>query len=657
MQAARTGVTGADLVGVNMATISVEKFLDLIRRSTLVTEDELAQALAAVKSAATPEQMQDCDFVAEQLIQSGFVTRWQCDKLLEGRHRGFFLGKHKLLGHLGTGGMSSVYLAEHVKMHRRVAIKVLPQGRVDDSSYLARFYLEARAAAALDHANIVRAFDIDNEDKVHYLVMEYVEGRDLQHIVKEDGPLEYERAANYMLQAANGLEHAHEAGFVHRDIKPANLLVDLKGTVKVLDMGLAKFSDNSKLASLTVAHDENVLGTADYLAPEQAQNSHTVDARADIYSLGCTLYFLLTGHPPFPDGTLMQRLMMHHSKIPPSIQIDRPDAPQALVDIAMRMMAKLPADRFQTAADVAEALRSWLASNAASGGKGGAQRSAPADSSGRMAAVGRGSREVTSGGRGAAAPQGRGTGASGIGKSRKKAPQIEDTVSDMDRGTIKGTGSPTPARPKPGDSAKYRRALPVARPIEEKPFEFVTEEPLNRSRSDSAKGKASPSDSRKPTDAKTPNADRRASESKSGGSKTGGSKKGINVPSAAVAAAAEPADVEVPLTPQERIRQRRKSSAQMPQWLLIAVGVGMLVTVITIVLAVYKITHLPPPPSAPAAAVKSKDGQKSKRGDKSKAQDAKGTDSKAADAKAQGAVDGDKSKAAPETATSDKSGK
>ena len=214
--------------------------------------------------------------------------------------------------------MSSVYLAEHVLMQRRVAIKVLPKDRVEDSSYLARFHREAQAAAALDHRNIVRAYDVDNDGSNHYLVMEYVEGRDLQHIVKEDGPLDYAAAAEYIRQAAEGLAHAHQAGLIHRDVKPANLLVDQKNVVKVLDLGLARFTDESK-ASLTVAFDENVLGTADYLAPEQALDSHGVDARADIYGLGCSLYYLLTGHPPFPGGTLPQRLMMHQKQPPPSI--------------------------------------------------------------------------------------------------------------------------------------------------------------------------------------------------------------------------------------------------------------------------------------------------------------------------------------------------
>jgi serine/threonine-protein kinase len=258
--------------------------------------------------------------------------------------------------------MSSVYLAEHRAMRHRVAIKVLPRARVEDSSYLARFQLEAQAAAALNHRNIVRAYDIDNDGKTHYLVMEYVEGIDLQLTVREQGPLHYRDAADFIAQAAEGLQHAHDAGLIHRDIKPANLLLDSRNQnmVKILDMGLAKFSDSTQ-PSLTIAYDENVLGTADYLAPEQAINSHGVDHRADLYSLGCTLYFLLTGHPPFCEGTLPQRLMKHQTEMPPSIYEDRPDAPRALVEICLRMMVKSPENRYQTAGDVARDLRAWLA--------------------------------------------------------------------------------------------------------------------------------------------------------------------------------------------------------------------------------------------------------------------------------------------------------
>ncbi|HSG71452.1 MAG TPA: serine/threonine-protein kinase, partial [Planctomycetaceae bacterium] len=264
--------------------------------------------------------------------------------------------------------MSSVYLAEHTLMRRKCAVKVLPSKRINDSSYLGRFHREAQAVASLDHPNIVRAYDVDKESErgtdIHFLVMEYVDGKNLQEIVRETGVYNYADAADCIRQSALGLAHAHKANMVHRDVKPGNLLVDRTGVVKLLDLGLARFFGDDGEQSLTVAHDEKVLGTADYLAPEQALDSHTVDSRADIYGLGCTLYFMLTGHPPFTDGTLAQRLLSHQTKAPPSVLVDRPDIPKSLLDILEKMMEKKAEDRYQTAREVAEVMASWLRDNA-----------------------------------------------------------------------------------------------------------------------------------------------------------------------------------------------------------------------------------------------------------------------------------------------------
>ncbi len=357
-----------------MAALTTDKFLDLLRRSGLVESDLLEKALQELERQGISLSGDESAKIADRLIDRKLITSWQRDKLMDGRNKGFFLGKYKLLGLLGTGGMSSVYLAEHTKMHHRVALKVLPKSRVNDSSYLARFMLEAQSAARLVHNNIVRAYDIDNEDNIHYLVMEYVEGRDLQSMVHDDGPMDYDTAADYIRQAAEGLEHAHQAGLIHRDVKPANLLVDQKGVVKVLDLGLARWEQNEQNASLTIAHEENVLGTADYLAPEQAKNSHSADKRADIYSLGCTLYFLLTGHAPFPEGTLGERILKHVNQMPKSVYEDRPDAPPQLVDVCVRMMAKEPAARYQSGAEVAQVLAKWLEQRAKGMGTSGPHR-------------------------------------------------------------------------------------------------------------------------------------------------------------------------------------------------------------------------------------------------------------------------------------------
>ncbi|HUY37018.1 MAG TPA: serine/threonine-protein kinase [Pirellulales bacterium] len=441
-----------------MSKLKVDTFIDLVRRSGLVDKDRLAEALAAADLKPREGRQgdggaDDAQAMSRHLIDAGLLTDWQSKKLLEGRGRGFFLGKYKLLGHLGTGGMSAVYLAEHVNMQRRVAVKVLPVHRVHDSSYLARFYREARAAAALDHPNIVHAYDVDNQGDTHYLVMEFVRGQDLQQIVKGQGALPYETAADYIRQAADGLGHAHKVGLIHRDIKPANLLVDPNGVVKVLDLGLARFSDDEQV-SLTIAHDENVLGTADYLAPEQAINSHTVDVRADIYSLGCTLYFALTGHPPFPDGTLTQRLMKHQTEEPVAIAKERRDAPPELVAICRRMMAKTREKRYQTATEVSQALSQWLADRGGANqrpavAKGATSKviSAPRGAGGSRGSNGQSQQATTAVEAGGAAGPGTVIGDpprpfSGTNPtSDRELPSVHDTQSNLDHPTMKGAGS------------------------------------------------------------------------------------------------------------------------------------------------------------------------------------------------------------------------
>ncbi len=192
--------------------------------------------------------------------------------------------------------------------------------------------------------------------------MEFEQSRDLQQMVKSGGPLDFLSAADFIRQAAARLDHIHKAGWIYRDVKPANLLVDQKKVVKLLDPGLVRPVGGEYAAAFVALNSlyRNVLGTADYLAPEQALDSHGVDGRADIYGLGCSLYFLLTGHPPFPNGTLPQRLMMHQNQPPPSILKDHPDAPPELVDICLKMMAKKPDQRYQSMAEVSQALTKWL---------------------------------------------------------------------------------------------------------------------------------------------------------------------------------------------------------------------------------------------------------------------------------------------------------
>ncbi|HVS36937.1 MAG TPA: serine/threonine-protein kinase, partial [Gemmataceae bacterium] len=335
-----------------------DAFVEVVVKSGVLERDVLDPYLQQMRAAGNlPDKPKK---LAAALVRDGMLTLFQVSQFLQGKWRGFSIsGKYKLLDHLGTGGMGNVFLCEHKSMRRRVAIKVLPAHQAKDPSALERFYREARAVAALDHPNIVRAHDIDHDGKYHFLVLEYVEGASLQEIVKRNGPMDVTRAAHYIRQAALGLHHAHLAGVVHRDVKPGNLLLDRQGVVKILDMGLARFFLD-EADGLTREHDErNILGTADYLAPEQAINSHAVDIRADIYSLGATFYFLLAGKPPFGDGTVAQKLVWHQMREPEVIRSVRPETPEGLAALLAKMIVKDREKRYQTPAEVYEALGPW----------------------------------------------------------------------------------------------------------------------------------------------------------------------------------------------------------------------------------------------------------------------------------------------------------
>lgn len=335
------------------APAKTEEFLDLVRKSKVADEKRFEPHIQRLRQAGQlpPEATK----AAGILVRDGILTQFQAEQLLQGKWRRFNVGKYKVLEKLGSGGMGQVYLCEHKLMRRRVAVKILPTAKAQDESALERFYREARAVAALDHPNIVHAYDIDQDEALHFLVMEYVDGSNLQDIIKKTGPMNVLRACHYIRQAAQGLEHANRSGLVHRDIKPGNILVDRSGVVKVLDMGLARFF-NDEEDILTKKYDENVLGTADYLAPEQALDSHSVDIRADIYGLGATFYFMLTGKTPFGEGTVAQKLIWHQTRQPKAISELRPDVPPGIVAVINKMMAKDPAQRYQVPAGVAEAL-------------------------------------------------------------------------------------------------------------------------------------------------------------------------------------------------------------------------------------------------------------------------------------------------------------
>lgn len=332
---------------------TIPELIQVVRKSGLIDSPRLEAYLQ--RDAEVPPEPKE---IIAKLVADGLLTSFQAKHLLEGRYKGLFLDKYKLLDMIGKGAHSLVFLAEHTNLKRRVAIKVLPMQLAQNPMELERFYREARAVALLDHPNIVRAHDSNHWGQTHFLVMEFVEGQSLEEHVQEHGPIPFARAAGHVAQVAAGLQHAHECGLVHRDIKPANLLLSAQGVVKILDMGLARFFAEDDNFTQMYAKDA-VLGTADYIAPEQALNSHEADIRSDLYSLGATFYRLVTGRTPFGGSWVRQKLMAHQLWTPEPLHTVRADVPEALSAIVARMMAKKPDDRFQTPLEVIEALKPW----------------------------------------------------------------------------------------------------------------------------------------------------------------------------------------------------------------------------------------------------------------------------------------------------------
>jgi serine/threonine protein kinase len=337
-----------------MAVATVDEYLSALEKSKLLASEQLAQAQSLAGKSA------DAAALARALARDKLVSRWQAGTLLAlGRRAQLRLGKYKLIERLGKGGMGTVFLAEHVTMNRRVALKIVPRSIANDRASLDRFFAEARAIAALDHPNIVQAYSVDNEMDRYFIVMEFIDGQDLQRMVEVGGPLPPARAAHYVCQAAEGLAHAHARNLVHCDIKPSNLLVTNQGVIKILDLGLARLDQSDEPRE----SGEPAIGTVDYMAPEQGIGAEDFDHRADIYSLGCTLYFLLTGHPPFPEGTIAQRIVKHQMQQPRDILAEQPGTPPKLAEICQRMMAKKPEERFQTMLEVSAALVPLLDGN------------------------------------------------------------------------------------------------------------------------------------------------------------------------------------------------------------------------------------------------------------------------------------------------------
>ncbi len=332
--------------------LSRAEFLQNLKDSQLLSEGEIEPA---VKASATDQSAMS---LAHELLAGALLTDYQLEAVWQRRFEDLRIGNYDVLAKLGQGGMGTVYKARHRRMKRLVAIKVLLRSLCQETAFIQRFQREVETVARLSHPNVVMAYDADEAAVGHFLVMEFVNGCDLASTVQNQGPLSIRGAVHCLVQAARGLEYAHQEKIIHRDIKPANLLLDAAGVVKVTDLGLARLNNlRDQVASKTgLTQAGGILGTVDFMCPEQAVDSTAVDHRADIYSLGCTLYFLLTGQAIYPGDNLMRVLLKHREAPIPSLKASRPECPAALDDLFRKMVAKSSADRPQTMTEVVKAL-------------------------------------------------------------------------------------------------------------------------------------------------------------------------------------------------------------------------------------------------------------------------------------------------------------
>lgn len=331
----------------------VNDFLGLLAESKLLSPDEIraAEAEYGLRDADTPLA------AARVLVKHKVLTRYQAERLLAGRVRGFFIDRYKVLEALGFGGMGSLYLAEDVETGQAVALKVLNEANRHDDGMLARLKLEAAAGARLHHDNIVQTISVDDTGAVCYVVMEFVKGISLTEFLQQNGPIPVPQACDLIRQAAAGLQHAHEAGIVHRDVKPDNLLVDAKGNVKLLDFGLALVGGESDSEfSLAMIFGHDCVGTPDYISPEQSIDCQIADARADVYSLGCTLYLLLSAKLPFPEKNGRDKIEGHRKRLPKPLSEIAPWVPPEIETIVKKMMSRRREERYQSMTEVIDAL-------------------------------------------------------------------------------------------------------------------------------------------------------------------------------------------------------------------------------------------------------------------------------------------------------------
>jgi WD40 repeat protein/serine/threonine protein kinase/Leucine-rich repeat (LRR) protein len=332
--------------------VILSQFIKALTESGLLSADETETFIESLPPEKQPE---DGAALAKELVRQGKLTKFQAQAIYQGKTK-LILGDYVVLDRIGQGGMGQVYKAEHRTMERVVALKTLPASATKSEKAVQRFHREVKVAARLSHPNIVTAHDAGESHGVHYLVMEYVDGSNLASFVRQHGRLPVDTALDYIIQAARGLEFAHKKQVIHRDIKPSNLLLDSEGTVKVLDMGLARLNETVRseeaTAQETLTGTGQAMGTIDFMPPEQAENTKAADERSDIYSLGCTLFYLLTGRSVYGGDTTVQRLLAHRDAAVPSLRTERPDVPERVDVLFQNMVAKKPDDRYGTMAEV-----------------------------------------------------------------------------------------------------------------------------------------------------------------------------------------------------------------------------------------------------------------------------------------------------------------
>jgi serine/threonine protein kinase len=335
--------------------LPLPEFMEIVASSGLVPAAELSQVRAELDGEPSADSSVR---LARKLVQQGFLTAYQARKLLAGATRGFFLGGYRILRPLGEGGMGKVFLAVNEKTFDKVAIKVLPPRRAQEQAgSLERFRREMDLSQRCVHPNVARTLAVGTEGDVHFMVLEYIPGMSLFDMVKSEryGPLRVTDAARLFLKVVDGLDAAHKAGLVHRDIKPSNIMITPDGNAKILDLGLARALGEEK--GLTRAN--TVLGTLDYASPEQLSDASKADARSDLYSVGCSLYFAVSGRPPFEGGDMINKIFRQRLDDPEPLEQTVRGVPAAFAALVRKLMAKMPQERYQTCAELRADLARW----------------------------------------------------------------------------------------------------------------------------------------------------------------------------------------------------------------------------------------------------------------------------------------------------------